>query len=92
MEAQDVEQRTTAQRDSAEWKKWHQCTITASNFKRVVSCSTVHKGLLKSMFDGVSLDHVKAVAHGQRHEADGVEAYKEQRGAEMRMLPSVHVA
>ena len=57
-------------------EKWHQCTITASNFKRVVSCSTGHKGLLKSMFDGVSLDHVKAVAHGQRHDADGVEAYK----------------
>ena len=30
-------------------EKWRQCTITASNLKRVVSCSTGHKGLLKSM-------------------------------------------
>lgn len=44
--------------------------------KRIVRCRTGQQSLLRTLFDGPSLDHSKAIQHGKKNESVAVEAYK----------------
>lgn len=75
-EAQSLERRTIGQSSSKVWMERHMYTLTASNFHRILHCTTGQEKLLSSLFDQQSLQNVPAIRHGKAHEQQAVEKYK----------------
>ena len=73
--AQRLQQRTMGQSSNLLWKKLHQFILTASNFHKALSSRTPSESFLSAHFLPKNLDHVPAIAHGQKFESAAVVDY-----------------